>query len=78
MKEAVITISDELAEALEAYRRDYADPSDLAAIAGVALQSYLQERGYLLSSRPLRITPAQTGSGKTDVSREHDRELAGE
>jgi hypothetical protein len=40
------------------------------------LRQYLTDLGYLLSSGPLRITPARKGSGGRDVSQAHDRYLA--
>ena len=78
MKETTITISDEVAEALEAYRRDQGDKVSLPAITEAALKSYLQQLGYVPAAHPLRITPSPVGSGKTDVSIAHDRDLAGE
>ena len=78
MKQATIMLSDELIEAIEAFQRDEGDKADLPAITEAALKTYLQARGYLPAARPLRITPAPAGSGKTDVSIEHDRELASE
>ncbi len=78
MKEATITISDELAEAIEAYRRDQDEQADLPPITEAALKHYLQQLGYVPAAHPLRITPVPVGSGKTDVSIAHDRELAAE
>jgi hypothetical protein len=78
MKEATITISDELAEALEAYRHDQGDKASIPAITEAALKSYLQQLGYVPAAHPLHITSAPVGSGKTDVSIAHDRELASE
>ena len=77
MKEATVTLSDELLDAVEAYRRDQGGHADLAAITEAALTTYLRERGYLLDVPPLHIPPAPTGSGKDDVSIHHDQELAG-
>lgn len=68
-------MSDEVEEALEAYRRDQEVPPSLTALVEVALREYLSQRGYLASSRALRITPAENGSGRSDVSVEHDRYL---
>jgi hypothetical protein len=42
-----------------------------------ALRQYLSERGFLRVRRSLAITPAAKGSGRRDVSQEHDRYLAG-
>jgi hypothetical protein len=41
-----------------------------------ALREYLAHRGDGASKRTLRITPAPRGSGRSDISIEHDRELA--
>jgi hypothetical protein len=80
MKEAAITIADDLIDALEAYQRDHGGPADLPAVTDTALRAFLRERGYLPSRRSLQITPACQGSGTNDVSIsiEHDRELAAE
>jgi hypothetical protein len=78
MKRATVTLPDDIEEAIEAYRRDQEIPPDLTAIVQVALRAYLSERGYLRPYRPLRITPDEKGSGKSDVSVEHDRYFAGE
>lgn len=78
MRRATITVPDDLESALDAYlARQPARPS-LAAIFQAALRSYLAERGYLTEPRRLTITPAARGSGRTDVSVAHDRELAEE
>ena len=37
-----------------------------------ALREYLRERGFLREYRPLKITPAKKGSGRSDVSINHD------
>jgi hypothetical protein len=73
MKRATITLSGDIEEALEAYRRDQEVPPALTAVAQAALREYLAERGYLLRPRSLRITPAEKGSGHNDVSVRHDR-----
>ena len=76
MKETVITLPDDLEEALEAYRRDQESPLDLPTVAQAALREYLAGRGYFAPFRPLRITPAPHGSGRHDVSAEHDKYLS--
>ncbi len=76
MKRASITISDDLEAAVTAYQRDQPVPTALTEIAQAALREYLSERGYLATRRPLRISPAERGSGETTVSAEHDRYLA--
>ncbi len=56
MKRATVTITDELEEALEAYRKDQEIPPGLTAVMQAALREYLAGRGYLLlsSDRPRR------------------------
>lgn len=76
MKRATITLSDDIEEALEAYRSDQEIPPALTAVAQAALREYLAERGYLHPARSLCITPADPGSGAIDSSIEHDRYLA--
>jgi hypothetical protein len=48
MRRATITITDELARAVERYRRDLEVRPALAAVVQTALREYLVERGYLL------------------------------
>jgi len=78
MKRATITLPDELERALEAYRRSQDLPLPLTAVTQAALREYLEKRGFLppTSGRTFGITPGGRGSGKRDVSREHDRYLA--
>lgn len=76
MKQATITINDELEAALEAYWRDRKLPPDLTAVTQDALKDYLAAHGYLVQPRVLRITPSEQGSGETDISQDHDRYFA--
>lgn len=76
MKRATITLPSDLEAALEAYLRDQRTPSATTAVVQAALREYLSERGYLPPARPLRISPAEKGSGLCDVSAEHDRYFA--
>jgi hypothetical protein len=46
MRRASITIPDDLESALERYRRDLEVPPSLASVVQVALEKYLEERGY--------------------------------
>ncbi len=46
MRRASITIPEGLASALEKYREDLEVPPSLAAVVQVALEKYLEERGY--------------------------------
>lgn len=75
MKRATIAMTDDLKAAVAAFQRDQEVPPTLTAIAQTALREYLMKRGYLITRRPLRITPATYGSGSHDVSTNHDRYL---
>jgi hypothetical protein len=77
VKRATITLSDDLEEAVERYVEAHDARPALTAVIQAALRQYLTDRGYLRSSGPLRITPARKGSGRRDVSKAHDRYLAG-
>jgi len=76
MKRATVTIPDDLAKAVDSYIRAQEARPPLTAIVQAALRQYLAERGYLRPVGTLRITPAKRGSGRRDVSRNHDRHLA--
>ena len=79
MKRATITLPDELEEALAAYRRSQELPLPFTALTQAALREYLEKRGFLppsSSGRTFVITPSGHGSGKSDVSSEHDRYLS--
>ena len=79
MKRATITIPDELEKAVDSYVRSQEVPLPLTTLIQAALREYLEQRGYLRrTGRFLRITPATKGSGRSDVSREHDRYFANE
>ncbi len=71
-----MTLPDDLAEAVESYVRAQEAPPSLTSLVQVALRQYLGERGFLRVRRTLEITPARKGSGRRDVSQEHDRYLA--
>jgi hypothetical protein len=76
MKRATITVPDDLMEALDAYLASLDAPPALTTVVQSALRAYLSERGYLTKPRGLRITTAERGSGLSDISTEHDREIA--
>jgi hypothetical protein len=76
MKRMTLTLTEELEAAVDAFRHDQAVPSTLTAIAQTALTEYLAQRGYLAPRRPLRITPAEHGSGDPHGSVDHDRLFA--
>jgi hypothetical protein len=77
MKRATMTFPDDLAEAMDNYVRAQEAPPALTAVVQAALREYLRERGFLREYRPLRITPAKRGSGRSDVSINHDLYFAG-
>ena len=78
MKHATIPLPDELDAALELYRQQHDLPPDPSAVVQVLVREHLISHGYLAPSPvgALRITPAERGSGLTDVSINHDRYLA--
>jgi len=76
MKRATITVPDEVEAAVAAYQRAQDAPPTLTAVVEAALREYLAHRGFGAPKRTLRITPAPRGSGRSDISIEHDRELA--
>lgn len=72
MKRATMTIPDDLEEAVDNYIKSQDAPPALTAVVQAALREYLRERGFLRPYRPLKITPAPRGSGRSDVSQNHD------
>jgi hypothetical protein len=77
MKRATMTFPDDLAEALDEYIHMQDVTPALTAVMQAALREYLRERGFLRPYKPLKITPADRGSGRSDVSLNHDRYFAG-
>lgn len=77
MKRATMTLPDDLAEAMERYLTSQETPPSLTTVVQAALRQYLGERGFLRTRRRLEITPAKRGSGRSDISKDHDRYLAG-
>lgn len=78
MSQATITIPDELRRELEAYARRQEEPPELSTVVQRVLREFLeqqksdQEREY----RAFRVTPADIGSGESDVSINHDKYFA--
>jgi hypothetical protein len=72
-----MTFPDDLAKAVEKYLASQEAPPALTTVVQAALRQYLGERGFLRTRRILEIAPATKGSGRSDVSQEHDRYLAG-
>jgi hypothetical protein len=77
MKRATMTLPDDLAEAVDNYLRAQDAPPALTTIVQAALREYLGERGFLRAHRSLKIRPAKKGSGRSDVSQNHDLYLTG-
>jgi hypothetical protein len=76
MRRATITISDDIEARLNSWMRQQDAAPPLAAVMQTALSEFLAMRGYVTSTRKLRITPSAKGSGLRDVSIAHDRYLA--
>ena len=76
MRRASVTIPDDLAKALDRYVRAQEAPPPLTSVVQAALRHYLVDRGYLGKPASLRIRTAARGSGRRDVSANHDRYLA--
>jgi len=77
MKRATVTLADDLAKAVDEYVKAQEAPPALTTVVQAALREYLRERGFLREYRPLKITPARKGSGRSDVSINHDLYLTG-
>jgi hypothetical protein len=71
-----MTLPDDLAKAVEKYMASQEAPPTLTTMVQAALRQYLRERGFLRTRKTLQITPARKGSGRSDVSQNHDRYLA--
>jgi hypothetical protein len=72
-----MTFPDDLAKAMDDYLQSQEAPPSLTTVMQAALREYLRERGFLREFRPLKITPAKKGSGRSDVSQNHDLYLTG-
>ena len=72
-----MTLPDDLAQAVDNYVRAQEAAPAHTAVMQAALREYLRERGYLHEYRPLKITPAKKGSGRSDVSQNHGLYLTG-
>ena len=81
MKRATVTLPDDLEIELAAYLQRQEAPPSLTAVVQAALREYLEnrkwtERQYRPPKGPLAIPVAGKGSGKTDVSVNHDKHFA--
>ena len=72
-----MTFPDDLAKSMDDYLQSQEAPPSLTTVMQAALREYLRERGFLREFRPLKITPAKKGSGRSDVSQNHDLYLTG-
>jgi hypothetical protein len=72
-----MTLPDDPAEAVDNYLRAQEIPPTLTAIVQTVLREYLRGRGFLPVRRLLKIRPAKRGSGRSDVTENHDLSLAG-
>lgn len=72
-----MTFPDDLAKAMDDYLQSQDAPPSLTTVMQAALREYLRERGFLREFRPLKITPAKKGSGRSDISENHDLYLTG-
>ena len=77
MKPAAMTLPDDLAKAVGNDRRAPEIPPRLTAIVQTVLREYLRERGFLWVRRLVKIRTAKPGSGRSDVTENHDLSLAG-
>jgi len=71
-----MTLPDDLAEAVENYVEAQEARPSLTTVVQIALRQFLAERGFLRTRRALEIEPARKGSGRRDISQNHDRYLA--
>jgi len=76
MKRATITFPDDLAEALDQYRKAQEAPPAMTTLVQAALREYLRGRGFLRAYKPLKLRPLGN-SGRSDVSANHDLYLTG-
>ena len=85
MKRIAITLSNELEQRLDAYRKAQSVPPSLTKVVQTALESFLEDwtrrelekRDYEPPSRwPVAFPVDEKGSGKEDISINHDKYLA--
>lgn len=81
MRRATITIPDDLEEEIDAYMEEREAPPSLTTLVQAALRHYLlqaklEAREYSPPVQPFQIAPAETGSGLSDVSINHDKYFA--
>jgi metal-responsive CopG/Arc/MetJ family transcriptional regulator len=79
MERTLLSLPEDLADALDRFGREQDPPREPSEIVQTALRAYLDDHGYVETDaiRFLTISPAEAGSGVTDVSLHHDRYFAG-
>ena len=83
MKRVTVTLPDALEEELDAYLLKHEAPPNVSTVLHVALRQYLRsqrlkEREYRPGPGALKLPVAKRGSGKSDISSNHDEYLIGE
>jgi hypothetical protein len=79
MRRVTFTIPDDLEQALVEYQQAQDVPPTITAIVQTALRHYLEQqdpwtrRGYRPAPGPLHFTVDERGSGRSDISVNHDR-----
>jgi hypothetical protein len=76
MKHEPLSLPDGLVADLERFGQSHEPPRDPGEIVQTAVRDYLAAHGYKTPARALAITPAEHGSGVTDLSLHHDRYFA--
>lgn len=80
MKQATITIPDELKRELEDYARRQENSPEISAVVQRVLREFLQRQGEMAEReyRPFRVTPIEEKDdlGESDVSVNHDKYFA--
>jgi metal-responsive CopG/Arc/MetJ family transcriptional regulator len=82
MKRVTVTLPDSLEQELDAYLAKQETPPSISTVLQVALREYLhsqrlREREYRPGRGVLKLPVAEEGSGKSDVSINHDKYFAG-
>lgn len=83
MKRVTVTVPDDLERELEDYLKTRSAPPSLTAVVQVALREFLNaqrfhEREFRRGTGLLRLPQHDQGSGRSDLSENHDRYLADE
>ncbi|MEX2536837.1 MAG: hypothetical protein WD273_14675 [Trueperaceae bacterium] len=80
MRRVTVTLPDELERDINSYLSTQSTPPTLTAVMQVALRDFLRsqrrrEREYRAGNFRLRLPKAERGSGKSDLSVNHDKYL---